>query len=446
MSDVTTVPLRQLCDPDRSITYGIVQPGKLYAGGVPIVRVNNFRGHRLDLTERSYVAPQIEAAYSRSRPRPDDILISLVGSIGQVAIAPSEIEGWNLARAVGLLPARNSHLSRWLYYVLQTPSAQNFIHQHANTTVQATFNLSDLANIPIPFPDEARRKDALGVLSAIDDKIELNRRMNETLAALAQAIFRDWLVDFGPVHRKQGGTSDPVLILGGLLPDPTRAHDVAVLFPDSFGDDGLPKGWAERPFSNLVEIVGGGTPKTSEPDYWSGDIPWFSVVDTPLGSDTFVFQTEKNITPRGLSASSARLIGPGTTIITARGTVGNLAIAAREMTFNQSCYALRSSEGLHPFFTYLAAKQIVERLKSMAHGSVFSTITRQTFESVGLAAPSLEIRQAFEELAAPLFDRIRASVQENLTLAEARDYLLPRLMSGEVCGRETVNLGGAANA
>ena len=439
MTEAATTPLRLLCDPTRAITYGIVQPGKSHDGGTPIVRVNNFRGHQLDLSERSYVSPEIEASYIRSRPRPGDILISLVGSIGQVAVAPPEIVGWNLARAVGLLPMLDNHHSQWIYYALQTPDAQSFIQSHANTTVQATFNLRDLADIPIPFPEEGQRKSALAVLSALDDKIELNRQMNETLEALAQAIFRDWFVDFGPVRRKLEGATDPVAILGGVIPHPAKAAPIADLFPDGLGDDGLPEGWDERPFSNYVDIIGGGTPRTSEPSYWNGDISWFSVVDTPSGSDTFVFQTEKNITPQGLSGSSTRLISPGTTIITARGTVGNLAIAGREMAFNQSCYALRSRRDLHPFFTYLAAKQLVERLKSMAHGSVFSTITRQTFENVSLPNSSIVIRDAFEDLSAPLFDRISASVQENRTLAETRDYLLPKLMAGEVRVRDAQN-------
>jgi type I restriction enzyme S subunit len=156
------------------------------------------------------------------------------------------------------------------------------------------------------------------------------------------------------------------------------------------------------------------------------------VVDTPSGSDVFVFDTEKRITPAGLADSSARLIPAGTTIISARGTVGNLAIAAQDMTFNQSCYALQSARGDHPYFVYLLAAHAVDQLRSMAHGSVFSTITRQTFEAMSFASPHVAVLDAIEGLLSPLFQRIKAAVAENRTLAETRDYLLPRLMSGEV--------------
>ena len=402
------------------------------AAGVPIVRVNNFAGNSLDLTSVLCVEPSIEAQYRRSRPRRGDVLITLVGSIGQVAIAPPEIEGWNLARAVGLIPTADEHHSKWIALSLRAPASQAFMHRNANTTVQTTFNLKDLAQLPIPYPAREVREAILSVLSPLDDKIDLNRRINETLEAMAQAIFRDWFVDFGPVRRKMAGATDPVAIMGRLTPDPNRAVELAGLFPDALSDDYMPVGWSDAPLSAHLEIIGGGTPKTNVPEFWGGDIPWFSVVDTPPGSDVFVFDTEKTITPEGVTRSSARLIAAGTTIISARGTVGNLAMAAREMTFNQSCYALQSSRGDHACFVYLLAAHAVEQLRAMAHGSVFSTITRQTFDAMSFPTAPLPVLSCVESVLRPLFDRIKAAVDENRTLAETRDYLLPRLMSGEV--------------
>lgn len=432
MCEIATVPLSDVCSPDRKITYGIVQPGKLHDGGVPIVRVNNFRGHRLDLNERLHVSPEVEASYARSRPQPNDLLISLVGSIGQVAIAPPEIAGWNLARAVGLVPVMDEHHAHWLFYALQTREAQSFIQRHANTTVQATFNLKDLANVPIPYPSEPVRADVLSVLGALDDKIELNRHMNETLEAMAQAIFRDWFVDFGPTRRKMESATDPVTILGGLIPAPEKAAPIAAHFPATFGDDGLPDGWEERPFVSFLEIVGGGTPKTKISEFWGGEIPWFSVVDTPPKGGVFVHTTEKTITEKGLAESSARLVPAGTTIITARGTVGNVAMAAHDMTFNQSCYALRARSRVGDRFVYLATERMVQRLQAMAHGSVFSTITRATFESLTFPWVGEDLFETFEELLEPVFAKINANGEESATLAATRDLLLPKLMSGEV--------------
>lgn len=258
------------------------------------------------------------------------------------------------------------------------------------------------------------------MLGSLDDKIELNRQTNETLEAMARAIFKDWFVDFGPTRAKMEGRA------------PYLTPDIWSLFPDRLDDEGKPEGWSTAPLTHFFEIVGGGTPTTSEASYWGGTIPWFSVGDTPTGSDTFVFDTEKSISDKGLQNSSARLLEVGDTIISARGTVGNLAMAGRPMTFNQSCYGLKATNGYGPCFVFLSAKHMVTKLQSLAHGSVFSTITRQTFESVHLPAPGSKIANQFELATSVLFERIRGNVAESQTLAATRDLLLPKLMSGEV--------------
>ncbi len=273
-------------------------------------------------------------------------------------------------------------------------------------------------------PSLAIQDNILGVLQTIDDKIELNRRMNETLEASARALFRDWFVDFGPTRAKAEGR--PAYL----------APDLWSLFPDRFDDTGTPSEWCPVPLTDMFEIIGGGTPKTTTPQFWGGDVPWFSVVDTPSPGSVFVVDTDKTITMAGVVGSSAKLIEPGTTIISARGTVGNLAIAGQIMAFNQSCYALKSAGDVGPMFVYLAADTMVETLKSRSHGSVFSTITRATFEGVTMPKASNDVLRQFELAAAPVFDRIKANVFESRILAETRDTLLPKLMSGTIRVRD----------
>ena len=169
--------------------------------------------------------------------------------------------------------------------------------------------------LPLKLPPLPEQRAIAHTLGTLDDQIGLNRRMNETLEGMARAIFKSWFVDFDPVRAKAEGR------------DTTLPKDIADLFPDRFEDSELdqsPAGWWVRPFSAMVEIIGGGTPKTSDSEYWDGSIPWFSVVDAPSESDVFVISTEKCITRKGLENSSARLLPEGTTIISARGTVGKL--------------------------------------------------------------------------------------------------------------------------
>ncbi|MGZ8910753.1 MAG: restriction endonuclease subunit S, partial [Methylococcaceae bacterium] len=244
-----------------------------------------------------------------------------------------------------------------------------------------------------------------------------------TLEAIAQALFKSWFVDFDPVHAKQQGRE----------PEGMDA-DTAALFPYSFEESELgliPQGWNICSFAETIDIIGGGTPKTAISEYWNGEIPWFSVVDAPKTTDVFVIDTEKHITQAGLEKSSTKLLSVGTTIISARGTVGRLALVGQEMAMNQSCYGLRGKAG-DDFFTYLSTYRLIETLKQRTHGSVFDTITRDTLAGVNVIYPNKSVISAFENLLSPLMERIKENLKQAQTLTTLRDTLLPRLISGQL--------------
>ena len=208
---------------------------------------------------------------------------------------------------------------------------------------------------------------------------------------------------------------------------------IADLFLDHFEDSKLgeiPSGWEVQPLTDTVEIIGGGTPKTSVPEYWNGDIPWFSVVDAPDDSDMWVVDTEKKITQEGVANSSTRLLPVGTTIISARGTVGRIALVGVPMTMNQSCYGLRGLAGKNGYFTYFATRALIASLRQHADGSVFDTITRDTLAGVSIALPPTALIENFETQVGPMSERIRAASLSARTLAALRNTLLPKLISG----------------
>ena len=249
------------------------------------------------------------------------------------------------------------------------------------------------------------------------------------LEAIARALFQSWFVVFDPVRAKAEGR------------DPGLPKPLADLFPDRFEDTELgeiPEGWEVQPFADTVEIIGGGTPKTSVVGYWNGDIPWFSVADAPTGSDVWAANTEKKVTREGIENSSARILPVGTTIISARGTVGRIALVGVPMAMNQSCYGLRGKTGAKGLFTYFATRDLVARLQQRAHGSVFDTITRDTLTGLSVVVPSPEIVEAFENRVGPTLERVRAGVFESRILAALRDTLLPKLISGELGVPESV--------
>ncbi|MBZ4020847.1 hypothetical protein CKO11_00040 [Rhodobacter sp. TJ_12] len=402
--------------------------------GRPYVGIPQITTGRVDFASARKISEADFITWTRkTKYQKDDVILSRRTNPGVTAVDDTGTE-FALGQNLVLLRADGTKVfPPFLRWIVHSPAWWVEIEKYLNVgAVFSSLRCGDVPKFEFSFPPTWEQEDIARILRALDDKIELNRRMNETLEAMARAVFRDWFVDFGPTRRKAAGITDPAAILGGLLPDPEKAAPLVALFPDSFGDNGLPEGWEERPFVGFLDIIGGGTPKTKVPEYWGGKVPWFSVVDTPPTGGVFVWNTEKTITERGVAESSVRMIDAGTTIISARGTVGNIAMAARPMTFNQSCYALRAVEPVGDIFVYLATERMVERLKAMAHGSVFSTITRATFESLNFAWAGEDVFTAFERLIEPMFELIKANGQENQTLAATRDLLLPKLMSGDL--------------
>lgn len=292
------------------------------------------------------------------------------------------------------------------YYLARTPEFRRYAISHMEgTSGRQRVSSAAIENFPVFLPPVSEQRAIAHILGTLDDKIEHNMRMNQTLEAMARALFKSWFVDFD-----------------GVPPENMQKSELGL----------IPKGWRIGDLSEILEIVGGGTPKTNVAEYWDGDIPWFSVVDTPPASDLFVTMTEKSITQLGMEVSSVRLIPMGTTIISARGTVGNLALAGRDMTFNQSCYGLKGRGGAGDYFVFLSSQRMVSQLHSMAHGSVFATITRRTFDAIRVAIPPADLLHQFEQRVEGWFDRILLNVQQSQGLAQLRDTILPKLIAGEL--------------
>ena len=243
-------------------------------------------------------------------------------------------------------------------------------------------------------PPLTEQRAIAAVLGSLDDKIELNRRMNETLEALAQSLFKSWFVDAT--------------------------------------QSALPKGWREGSILEVAKLLSGGTPKTEREDYWNGNILWASAKDVSQCGQTFLVTTERTITEKGLEESATQLIPAFCTVVVARGaTTGRMTMFGREMAMNQTCYALASTTGT-PFALYCLFRHAIDALVQTAHGSVFDTITTSTFAASKVVLPPQQVFDVFEKTVSPIFARILSNIHESRTLAALRDALLPKLLSGEL--------------
>lgn len=317
-----------------------------------------------------------------------------------------------------------------------------------------TLNRNHLSGILVADTSYSYEKEASDIIGILDDKIKLNKELNHTLEQISQTLFKSWFVDFDPVI-------DNALDAGNPIPEALQSRaelrqkirnsadfkplpaDIRALFPAEFEETELgwmPKGWITTSFNDLIELIGGGTPKTSVEEFWNGDIPWFSVVDAPSESDVYVLTTEKKITIEGLNNSSAKLLRKGTTIISARGTVGKCAMVAVPMAMNQSCYGVIGKNNISDEYIYFQLKNAVQTLQQMGHGSVFNTITRDTFKNIKVPFCNEELTNSYSLLVKNYFSKILNNNYQNIALTNLRDTLLPKLISGELSLEDLPNL------
>ena len=279
----------------------------------------------------------------------------------------------------------------------------------------------------LPLPPLNQQRTIADILGALDDKIELNRRMNATLEATARALFQSWFVDFDPVRAKAEGRQ----------PEGMDA-ETAALFPDAFEESALgliPKGWSWGRVSDVCNsITSGGTPSTQNPDFWNGDIPWLSSGET---RERFIITTEKTITPRGVEQSSTRLARAWTTVIASAGqghTRGQTSLLLFDSYINQSVVGVKANydilSDLYIFFDLSRRYEEMRRI-SDAHSSRGSLTTRLVGD-MRVVVPTIEIIEVFDRFVVPIIESIASKMQESRTLAEMRDALLPKLISGEV--------------
>jgi type I restriction enzyme, S subunit len=397
------------------------------ADGVAVVPTEAVRGRQIDHSVLPRITPAKAKSLERHRLKAGDILFARRGvqATGHIGYVREPEEGFICGTGAIRLRIQlgNSEVEpEFLSHVLANPASVAWFKFHAIGATMPNLNEGIIRAFPLKLPPLPEQRAIAYILGTLDDKIELNRRMNETLEAMARALFQSWFVDFDPVRAKAEGR------------DPGLPTPIADLFPARLLDSELgeiPEGWWVRPFSAMVEIIGGGTPKTSISEYWGGGIPWFSAADAPSENDVFVISTEKSITQEGLENSAAHLLPEGTTIISARGTVGKLALVGVPMTMNQSCYGLRGIEA-GSNFTYYATRNLISILKQRSHGSVFDMITRDRLAGVNFIAPPKATLEAFEQVVESFMQRIKSNLTESRTLAALRDALLPMLISGEI--------------
>ncbi|MBK9472865.1 MAG: restriction endonuclease subunit S [bacterium] len=420
------------------------RPDEFVDTGVAFIRAADMDAGRVLFESASGINERARTRITKGIGAPGDVLLSHKGTVGKVALVPVDAPPFVCSPQTTFWRTLDEGLldRTYLYAFLRSPGFRRQLSSRSGETDMAPYvSLTSQRGLSVAIPPMVEQRAIAHILGTLDDKIELNRRMSETLEAMARALFRSWFVDFDPVRSKAEGRDS------GL---PTHLTD---LFPDSFEDSELgeiPRGWSVGPLLAQAQLLSGGTPKTACDEYWGGGVAWASAKDVSQCAETFLTTTERTITEKGLHESATQLIPALATAVVARGaTTGRMVMFGRAMAMNQTCYALVSSLNT-PFVLHCQFRDAIDRLVHAAHGSIFDTITTSTFESSRFVLPPSGALQGFERIVAPAFRRVLFASEESSSLAALRDTLLPKLISGELrvhdVGRFSAEIGGGGVA
>ena len=355
--------------------------------GFPIIDGANLKGYKVTDNITKFVTEEKARSLSRSIAHRGDVIVTISGTIGQIAYIPEDSlydEYLCSQRQFRVSFDSSMVYVPYLVFYFHTFEGQNKILSFASQTGVPALSqpLKNFKKIRLCLPSLQEQRRIASIVETINDKIENNIKINDNLQQQAAALFSS-------------------------------------LYDRSNTEVG---------FTDSIQILGGGTPKTGENTYWNGNIAFFTPKDV---GTPYTLITEKTISKEGLSHCNSRLYPVNTVFVTARGTVGKVGMSGVPMAMNQSCYALVGKE-THQLLVYFYTLKAVDRLKHKASGAVFDAITTRDFESEQIMKLSNDDATAFLRVAEPMFQEVLNNNIENLRLSTLRDSLLPKLMSGEI--------------
>lgn len=275
--------------------------------------------------------------------------------------------------------------------------------------VRGSLEWDDFCDMQLPVPHIDEQREIVREYNIIVNRIKLNEQLSQQLEKAAQAIYKQWFIAFefpdgkGQSYKSSGGEMNYV--------------------PEI--DQEVPKGWIVKPFTKAVTLCGGGTPSTSIGTYWNGNIPFFTPKDVDISY--YSVKTEKYISEKGLKNCSSKLYPQNTVFITARGTVGAVALAGCDMAMNQSCYAILGGNKISQFFAHQLTLETIKRLKNEANGAVFKALVTRDFDGQLIIEPSKDVLDLFESKAKFIYQALLNKVQQNIELSNLKTLLLSRM-------------------
>lgn len=404
------VRLGDVCE----IKHGFAYKGK-YFSDTPtcdiLVTPGNFTlsgGFKLD-KPKFYNGP-VEKDYILSK---GDLIVTMtdlsknIDTLGYSALVP-EVKGltFHHNQRIGLVENIANNVDKYfLYWIMRTPAYQSFIATHSSGTTVHHTSPKGIGNYVFKLPPLDDQRRIASILSSLDRKIELNNKINADLEEMAQAIFKNWFVDFEPF--KDGKFVNSEL---GMIPE----------------------GWKVGRLDEIADVVGGSTPSKAKPEYYTQKgIAWLTPKDLSNHPAVYSSRGEIDITEEGYNSTSTKLMPKGTVLFTSRAPIGYISIAQNDICTNQGFKSVVPKKA-GTCFLYCFLKYVTPEIENKSTGSTFKEASGALMKSLQVIMPEQKVFEDFEEIVCPLFARIESLEKENSRLSLLRDTLLPRLMSGEL--------------
>ena len=383
--------------------------------GVPLVRSQNIRPGRLVMDNIAWVTQAFHDANPKSQLQPGDVLITRVGAnAGDVCIVPNGTGELHLSSAVFVRP-KQAH-RKYIELFFRSPLGQHVLKSRIVGSVSERINTRDVEALSVLLPSTAEEASIAHILGTLDEKIELNRRMNESLEVMARALFKSWFVDFDPVRAKAEGC------------DPGLPKHIADLFPDSFEDSAfgeIPRGWRVKPLDEIAHFLNG-LAFQKYPPTGERSLPVIKIAQLRAGSTVGADRASANLNP-------AYVVQNGDVLFSWSGSLECVLWAGGTGVLNQHLFKVTSAD--HPrWLCYLAIHRHLDDFRHIAasKATTMGHIQRHHLSDAALPVPPHELVQAMDEQLSPIVESLWKRNVESYTLAELRDTLLPKLISGAV--------------
>lgn len=382
--------------------------------GYKLVTSKNILSNTLDLNSAYFISEEdFVNINKRSKVKQYDILFSMIGTVGSLYFETSDTIDYAI-KNIGVFSCDDKEKAEWLYYYLQSSYAQQYIKRYLNGAVQKFLPLKGLREFPVPqFNKELHNR--IKILLNIDQKIQINNKINQELEAMAKTLYDYWFVQFD--FPDQNGK--PYQSSGGKM----------IYHPELKRE--IPEGWGVEKIEDIAHTGSGGTPKSTNSSYYTdGEVPWINSGEL---SQTVITSTSNFITEEGLRNSNAKLFSSGTILVAMYGaTAGKVSFLSFEASTNQAICAIMLSDVRMRYYLKNVIEDLYQYLVNLSTGSARDNLSQDMIKNIKVVIPSNEILDRYYHFSNNIIKELTKKQQENEQLTQLRDWLLPMLMNGQV--------------